>query len=162
MKTVAIIGTNGLPAKYGGFETLTNHLVLNFDKKKYKFIVYCSKTTRNRRLESLNGAKLIYFPFKANGWQSLIYDFFTIIHAFFNATDLIILGFSGAFAFPFNKIFKKNIVFNIGGIEWKKVRGSKITSKLEIILKKYMERLCVMNSNKVIIDNEYFRDYILK
>ena len=161
MKTVAIIGTNGLPAKYGGFETLTNHLVLNFDKKKYKFIVYCSKTPKNRRLESFNGAKLIYFPLKANGWQSLIYDFFTIIHAFFNATDLIILGFSGAFAFPFNKIFKKNIVFNIGGIEWKKVRGSKVTSKLEIILKKYMERLCVMNSNKVIIDNEYFRDYIL-
>ena len=31
MKTVAIIGTNGLPAKYGGFETLTNYLVENFD-----------------------------------------------------------------------------------------------------------------------------------
>ena len=162
MKTVAIIGTNGLPAKYGGFETLTNHLVENFDKSTHEIIVYCSKTNKNDRLESYKGAKLVYFPFKANGWQSMIYDFVTIIHALFKASDLIILGFSGAFAFPFNIIFKKNIIFNIGGIEWEKVRGSKFTSKLEIGLKKYMERLCVTNSNTVIIDNLYFKDYIVK
>ena len=162
MKKVAIIGTNGLPAKYGGFETLTNHLVENFNSRTHEIIVYCSKTPRKARLKSYNGAKLVYFPFKANGWQSMIYDFATIIHAFFNATDLIILGFSGAFAFPINKIFKKNIIFNIGGIEWKKVRGSKFTSKFEIGLKKYMERLCVTNSDTVIIDNLHFKDYIFK
>jgi glycosyltransferase involved in cell wall biosynthesis len=162
MKTVAIIGTNGLPAKYGGFETLTNYLVENFDKSTHEIIVYCSKTPKKDRLESYNGAKLVYFPFKANGWQSMIYDFVTIIHALFRASDLIILGFSGAFAFPLNKVFKKNIIFNIGGIEWEKVRGSKFTSKFEIVLKKYMERLCVTNSSTVIIDNLYFKDYIVK
>ena len=67
MKTVAIIGTNGLPAKYGGFETLTNYLVENFDKSNYKIIVYCSKTPKKDRLDSYNGAKLVYLPFKANG-----------------------------------------------------------------------------------------------
>ena len=162
MKTVAIIGTNGLPAKYGGFETLANHLVENLDKSSYEIIIYCAKTPRKSRLKFYNGAKLIYFPFKANGWQSLVYDFLTILHAFFRASDLIILGFSGAFAFPLNKFFKKNIIFNIGGIEWKKVRGSKLTSRFEIVLKKYMERLCVTNSNTVIVDNLYFKDYILK
>lgn len=162
MKTVAIIGTNGLPAKYGGFETLTNHLVENLDKSSYKIIVYCPKTPKKDRLESYNGAKLVYFPFRANGWQSVVYDFTTMIHAFFKASDLVILGFSGAFAFPLNKIFKKNIIFNIGGIEWEKVRGSKFTSKFEIGLKKYMEKLCVKNSNIVIIDNLHFKDYIVK
>ena len=162
MKTVAIIGTNGLPAKYGGFETLTNYLVENFDETTHNVIVYCSKTPRKERLESYNGAKLVYFPFKANGWQSMIYDFITIVHALFKANDLIILGFSGAFAFPINKIFKRNIIFNIGGIEWKKVRGSKFTSKFEIVIKKYMERLCVMNSNTIIIDNLSFNEYIIK
>lgn len=162
MRKVAIIGTNGLPAKYGGFETLANFLVENFDKERNEIIVYCSKTPKANRLNTYNGARLIYFPFMANGWQSMIYDFVTIVHAFFTASDLIILGFSGAFAFPLNKIFKKNIIFNIGGIEWEKVRGSKFTSKLEIGLKKYMEKLCVKNSNTVIIDNFYFKDYIIK
>lgn len=161
MKTVAIIGTNGLPAKYGGFETLTNYLVENFDQSTHDVIVYCSKTPKKDRLKFYNGARLVYFPFKANGWQSMIYDFATIIHGFFKASDLIILGFSGAFAFPLNKIFKRNIIFNIGGIEWKKVRGSKFTSKFEVKLKKYMERLSVMNSNIIIIDNLSFSDYIV-
>ncbi len=161
MRTVAIIGTNGLPAKYGGFETLCNYLVDNFDESTHDIIVYCSKTPKKNRLDSFNGAKLVYFPFKANGWQSMLYDFATIIHGFFKANDLIILGFSGAFAFPINKFFKRNIIFNIGGIEWKKVRGSKITSKFEILLKKYMEKLCVKNSNTIIIDNLAFRDYIV-
>lgn len=161
MRTVAILGTNGLPAKYGGFETLVNHLVNNIDKEQFNLTVYCSKTPKRYRLKSYNGAKLLYFPFKANGWQSMIYDFVTIIHAFFISENLIILGFSGAFAFPFNKIFKRNIIFNIGGIEWKKVRGSKTTSKLEVLLKKIMERLCVVNSKYVIIDNQEFEKYII-
>ena len=161
MKTVAIIGTNGLPAKYGGFETLANYLVENFDKTTHNVIVYCSKTPREDRLEFYNGAKLVYFPFKANGWQSMIYDFITIVHALFKANDLIILGFSGAFAFPINKIFKRNIIFNIGGIEWEKVRGSKFTLKFEVALKKYMEKLCVMNSNTIIIDNQSFNNYVV-
>jgi len=39
---VAIIGTVGLPAKYGGFETLAEHLVTHLSDK-YDFTVYCSK-----------------------------------------------------------------------------------------------------------------------
>ena len=91
----------------------------------------------------------------------MIYDFVTIIHAFFTVSDLIVLGFSGAFAFPLNKIFRKNIIFNVGGIEWQKVRGSKLTSKIEVFVKKYMEKICVKNSNSIIIDNEHFKNYFL-
>ena len=120
MKTLAIIGTNDLPAKYGGFETLTNYLAANFDKTTHNVIVYCSKNPKQNRLKSYNEVKLIYFSFNANGWQSMIYDF----------------RFLAVFAFPLNKVFKRNIIFNIGGIEWKKARGSEFTTKLETVLKK--------------------------
>jgi glycosyltransferase involved in cell wall biosynthesis len=158
-KKVAIIGTNGLPAHYGGFETLTNYLV-EYLNKDFEIVVYCSKTPKMRQLKEYNQAKLKYFPLKANGWQSFFYDFITIFHAYFHSQNLIILGFSGAFAFPFNKIFRKNIIFNIGGIEWQKVRGPKWSSKLEIRLKKWMEKLCVKNSTSIIIDNFSFKKYL--
>ena len=70
LKKVAIIGANGLPARYGGFETLTHHLTLNL-KNDFDFIVYCSKTPKTKRLKQFNGVKLKYLPFKANGWQSV-------------------------------------------------------------------------------------------
>ncbi len=160
-KKVAIIGTNGLPANYGGFETLTHYLA-EYIGKDFDITVYCSRTPKKSRLKTYNYARLKYFPFKANGWQSMIYDFLSIFHAFFHSEHLIVLGFSGAFAFPLNKIFRRNIIFNIGGIESQKVRGKKLLSKFEIRFKKGMEKLCVKNSNTIIIDNDSFKDYLEK
>jgi glycosyltransferase involved in cell wall biosynthesis len=160
-KNVCIVGANGLPANYGGFETLTYYLVDNLSEE-LDITVFCSKTSKEKRLAEFNSARLMYFPFKANGWQSMIYDFISICYGLVKYDNLIILGFSGAFAFPLNIFFRKNIIFNIGGIEWKKVRGSAFTSTLEIKLKKWMEKLCVRNSNSVIIDNDSFEEYLIK
>ena len=160
-KQVAIIGTNGLPATYGGFETLAQYLV-EYLGNDFDIIVYCSRTPKSKQIQNYRNAKLKYFPFKANGWQSILYDAVTIVHAYLNYDILVVLGFSGAIAFPLNKLFKKNIIFNIGGIEWQKVRGSKLFSKIEIIAKKWMERICVKNADTVIIDNMSFNDYLVK
>ena len=40
-KSVAIIGTNGLPGRYGGWDQLMNHLTENL-RNDYQFIVYTS------------------------------------------------------------------------------------------------------------------------
>ena len=158
-KKVAIIGTNGLPAKYGGFETLANYLTLHL-KDEYDFTVYCSKTPKNRRLVKFNEAKLIYLPFKANGWESMIYDALSIAHALYVSDILVILGFSGVFAFPFKILFKKKVIFNIGGIEWQKVRGRKFLASLEVLSKKWIERICVHFSDIIIVDNQVIYDYV--
>jgi glycosyltransferase involved in cell wall biosynthesis len=160
-KKVAIIGTNGLPAKYGGFETLTNYLTI-YLKDQFDFIVYCSKTDEKKKLKEVNNAKLVYLPFKANGWQSLIYDAFSIIHALFFFDILIILGSSGVFAFPFKMLFSKKIIFNIGGIEWQKVRGAKLFAKIEVPVKKIFEKICVKYSDVVVADNKVIYDYVVK
>ena len=38
---VAVIGTTGLPARYGGFETLAEHLVSELSSQ-FEMTVYCS------------------------------------------------------------------------------------------------------------------------
>ena len=160
MKTkVALIGTNGIPARYGGFETLTEYLAINLNQQ-YDLSVYCSKTHKEKRLKELHNSKLIYLPFSANGWQSMIYDALSIIHAFIKSDVLLILGFSGVFAFPLRVFFGKKIVFNIGGIEWKKVRGKKWLGAFEILCKKWFERICVRFSDVIIVDNQALWDYV--
>ena len=153
-KKVAIIGTNGLPAKYGGFETLTHHLTLNL-ADDFDFIVYCSKTPRNKRLKEFNKAKLKYLPLKANGWQSVLYDTFSIIHAWFASDMLLVLGSSGAFIFPVNRLIKKKLVLNIGGIDW-------MRDKWNFFTKKYIyfsEKLSVRYADVVITDNKEIHDH---
>ena len=153
---IAIIGTNGLPAKYGGFETLANYLTL-YLKEDYDFVVYCSKTPKEDQLKTFNSAKLIYFPFKANGWQSVISDIITIIHAWFTVDKLLVLGNSGALIFPFKYIFGKKLILNIGGLDWRR-------EKWNYIVKKYIklsEIICVKYSDVVITDNKHIQ-YLYK
>jgi len=158
-KKVGIIGTNGLPARYGGFETLANYLTLHLNDY-YDLIVYCSKTHSKNKLSEYNKARLIYLPFRANGWQSLVYDAVSIVHSLILCDVLIILGSSGFIAFPFKVFFSKKIIYNIGGIEWQKVRGHKLLAKIEVPLKKIFERICVSFSDVVVADNKVIYDYV--
>ncbi|RXP61855.1 DUF1972 domain-containing protein [Lutibacter sp. HS1-25] len=127
-KKIAIIGTNGIPARYGGFETLSEFLVENLNDQ-FDFIVFCSKNQKinEKGLKNYKGATLIYLPFNANGYQSVFYDAFSIVISLFKYNTLLVLGASGSFTFFLNSIFKKNIILNHGGLnEWEREKYGKI------------------------------------
>ncbi|MCU0323619.1 MAG: DUF1972 domain-containing protein [Chitinophagaceae bacterium] len=154
---IAIIGTVGLPAKYGGFETLAEHLVDEMSNQ-FDISVYCTKKKypKGSRPKKYKGAKLIYLPFDANGLQSVVYDSLSILHALFFADVLLILGVSGGFMLPFVKLFtNKKIIISIDGIEWKRNKWSKLA-------KWYLwaaEWMAVKFSHADISDNESIQDY---
>mgnify|MGYP001356965812 CR=1 FL=1 len=149
---VAVIGTTGLPARYGGFETLAHHLVNNLSKD-FDMTVYCSSKyfgKPGKRLENYNGAKLEYLPLNANGYQSIPYDILSILHAVRRNDVLLLLGVSGAVLLPFLKMFtKKPILVNIDGQEWKRPKWNWIARKVL----GWSEKLAVAFADKVITDN---------
>lgn len=154
---IAVIGTVGLPANYGGFETLVEHLVDEL-AGDYEFSIYCSKKKypKQKRQPLYKGARLIYLPFDANGMQSIIYDTISIIHAMFFADVLVVLGVSGCFTLPFVRLFsKKKIITSIDGIEWKRGKWSKL-ARLYLWAAEWM---AVKFSHVNIADNESIQDY---
>lgn len=58
-KQIYIIGTVGVPACYGGFESLVENL-LNFTPEDVEYTVFCSAKNYEKKLEAYKGAKLIY------------------------------------------------------------------------------------------------------
>lgn len=155
-KKVAIIGTNGLPPKYGGFETMTNYLT-KFKNDEFQFFVFCGNTPKSQQLIEYNGAKLIYLPFNSNGFQSIIYDIVSIIISWFKYDALIILGTPGSIILIFLNLFKKTkTIINFGGLEWKR-------NKWNFLIRKYLklsERIGVKYSSIVVADNQSFCYYI--
>ncbi len=152
-KKVVLIGTNGLPANYGGMETLAEYLARDLSKE-YDLYGYCSKTPKEKQIKEYQGTKLIYIPLKANGLQSIFYDGLTILRSLCIHDVLVVLGCSCAFALPFKKLFGKPIVLNaIGGREWEKVKGARLFAKIEISVKRWMEGLQAKYPDYVIVDN---------
>ncbi len=156
-KRVAIIGTAGVPARYGGFETLAHNLVENLNDV-YDLHVYASTKIykRKERPKKWKGARIHYLPINANGAASIIYDIVSMIHALFFADYYIVLGVSGGFFIPFIKFFtKKKVIVNIDGLEWRRGKWNPIIQKFL----KTSERLAVRYSDADITDNESIKRY---
>jgi len=155
---VAIIGTAGIPANYGGFETLAEYLV-KYLNKKFDFIVYCSSYNYEQKMPSYNQAQLIYIPVKANGKSSIVYDCISLIDSIFRARVLLVLGVGGAFLFPFIRLIsRKKIIVNIDGLEWKRQKWNSI-AKWYL---KGQEKIAVAFAHTVITDNGAIQDYVLE
>jgi len=154
-KKLAIIGTVGVPACYGGFETLLENLL----PTDIETTVYCSSQAYKERVKEYKGAKLVYIPLKANGAQSIPYDIVSCLHALKSGCNsLIILGVSGAIILPLVKWLRPNItiVTNIDGTEWRREKWSYLIKQFL----KWSEHLAVKYSDTVVSDNQGIADYV--
>ncbi len=156
-KKIAIIGTVGVPAIYGGFETLAEYLT-KYLGKKYELTVYCSSKSYSNKIIEYNNARLVYLPLNANGVQSIPYDILSILKALRYADTLLILGVSGCISLPFVKLIsRKKIVVNIDGLEWKREKWNKFAKWFL----KFSEKLAVKYADAVITDNKVIQNYVL-
>jgi len=158
LKTVAIIGSAGIPARYGGFETLAQNLVLNL-YPKFRFVVYCSKRlySKHERMKTYDYAELVYFPANANGFQSIIYDIMAMIHAVRKTDILLILGVSGCLFLPFIRLFSGiKIITHVDGMEWKRDKWDPFTR----LFLKLSELMAIKFSDEIIADNKAIEEYI--
>lgn len=155
-KKIAIIGTVGLPAKYGGFESLAEYLTLYLGSQ-FDMTVFCSSKFYKTKLNSHNNARLKYLPLNANGVQSIPYDVISIFKAIFFADTLLILGVSGCIVLPFVKLISsKKIVVNIDGLEWKRAKWGKAAKWFL----KFSEKIAVNYANTVVSDNKVIQEYV--
>lgn len=155
---VGIIGTVGVPAKYGGFETLAQQLVLKLSKQLDLTVYSSSKSyTKAERVDNWEGAKIKYIPLKANGIQSILYDILSMIHAMIFCEVLLILGVSGCIFLPFVKLFSNNrVIVNLDGLEWRRAKWDGWIKKFLI----FSERMAIKYADEVITDNAGLQDYV--
>ncbi len=160
MKTrLAIIGSTGIPAIYGGFETLSEQLVRNL-VEELDITVYCSSKYYKKKPNNYLGAKLVYLSLNSNGKESVIYDLLAMLKAIFTTDILLVLGVSGGIFIPLIRIlcFGKKIIVNIDGQEWKREKWGKFAKWFL----KISEIIAVKFSHEIISDNSVIEKYVYK
>jgi glycosyltransferase involved in cell wall biosynthesis len=154
---LAVVGTVGLPAGYGGFETLAEQLTLRL-AARHRFLVFCSRKGRAACPPTHLGAELAYVDLDANGWQSIFYDFVGLWRAARTARTILVLGVSGCLLLPLVRWWRPSarIVTNIDGVEWKRQKWGLLARAVL----RWSERSAVRFSHAVIADNEGIRQHV--
>ncbi|HEM4129202.1 TPA: DUF1972 domain-containing protein [Streptococcus suis] len=168
MKHIFIIGSRGLPAQYGGFETFVEQLVSNQVSPNIRYHVACLSDSSHHQHSEYKGADCFTInPPKLGPARVIAYDMMAISYALelvkaqnMEAPIFYILGNTiGGFIGPFaKKIYSVGgtLFVNPDGLEWKRSKWSK---PVQAYLK-YAEKLMAKHADLLIADNEGIEDYI--
>jgi hypothetical protein len=155
MKTISIIGTAGIPAKYGGFETLAENLVTH-NISQVQYTVFCSAKLYPQKQNAYHGAELKYINMNANGLSSIFYDLVCMLYSL-RSDVMLILGVSGSLFLPLIRLlYRGKIITNVDGIEWKRDKWNRLA---RFVLRLF-EKMAVRFSDVVIGDNQGIVEYI--
>jgi glycosyltransferase involved in cell wall biosynthesis len=152
---IAIVGTQGVPNAYGGFETLAEFLV-QYLSNDFDLTVYCSSKDQKTRPASYHGAALRYLPISSHGVAGMLYDSLALAHARFTHDVILFLGFGAGFIAPALPGLRRRLVLNFGGLDWKREKWSPQARRVI----KQCERWLVGNSGRIVADNELIADYL--
>lgn len=154
---VAIVGIQGVPANYGGFESLVENLLGDNCPKGIEYTVFCSSKDMSKKISCYKGARLKYVPLKANGIQSIPYDIISLCRCLHGYDVTLVLGVSGCLFIPIFRFFnRKKLIINIDGLEHRREKWGKLA---RWILKK-SESMAVQFADTIISDNKGIQDYV--
>lgn len=154
---VAVIGTRGVPASYGGFESLVENLLGDNCPSDIRYTVFCSRPDQPEHPADYRGAALKYVPLRANGVQSIPYDMLSMARCLSGYDVILVLGVSGCLALPLlRRLTKAQIIVNIDGLEHKRDKWG--TTARRIL--RASERAAVKAADVIVADNEGIAEYV--
>src|SRR5256886_8351081 len=156
---IAILGTRGVPASYGGFETFAEHLSTLLLARGHEVTVYCrAHYVSPRQLES-HGVSLRVLPTIRHKYLD------TVIHAFISAVHAVPSRFDAALICnaanaPFAPILRLTgtpVAINVDGLEHKRKKWGWLGRHYYLLA----ERLSTIFPNVTITDAQVIHDYYL-
>ena len=158
---VAILGTRGIPAAHGGFETLAERLAQHLASRGWRVTVYCQRevATLGRRFKATawRGIELVEVEVARRGaLATLAFDWHCARHAAEADALCLVLGYNGAPFLPWLRLRGKRILTNMDGIEWRR-------PKWNAAVRAYFwvgEWIAAWTSHRLIADHPAIADHL--
>lgn len=127
--SLLILGTRGIPAAHGGFETFAEKLALFLAGRGWRVGVYCQEevpaVTRRFRSETWRGIELIHTQVASSGPRATLeFDWHCVRDAARRQAVSLVLGYNGAVFLPYLRLAGRKILTNMDGIEWRRPKWS--------------------------------------
>ena len=123
-KTLRILGTRGVPAAHGGFETFAEYLSLHLVAQGWRVVVYCQEDGTGPVFEDTwQGVERVRIPVAQEGPKgTIVFDWQATAHAARNQDLCLTLGYNTAVFCALLRIKGIPNVINMDGIEWSRMK----------------------------------------
>ena len=156
--TVRILGTHGIPAAYGGFETAAENVALHLRDHGWRVIVYCQEQGSGPVREDVwRGIERVIVPVDRDGWLGTsTFDWITVRHASRHRDVCLTFGYNTAIFNVLQRVLGVPNVINMDGIEWSRARWGKLRQAILFA----NERVACTVGDHLIADHPCINEYL--
>ena len=156
---IAILGTRGIPASYGGFETFAEHLATRLISRGHQVTVYCRSHYVSPRQLEYHGVKLKVLPtVRHKYFDTVVHTFLSAIHAVPRRYDAALI--CNAANAPFSPILRLTgtpVAINVDGLEHKRKKWGALARRYY----RFAEYLSTLLPNETVTDAQVIQEYYL-
>jgi glycosyltransferase involved in cell wall biosynthesis len=154
---IALLGTRGIPANYGGFETFVEELSTRLAARGHRVFVYCRE--RSSKPE-YRGVSLIYIPtIRHKYFDTPAHTFFSTLYLLFHRVDAALYcnGANAVFTI-LPRVTGIPVALNVDGIERKRKKWNRLARAWY----RMSEYLSTIFPTRMVSDAEVIRHYYLE
>lgn len=158
--SIALVGTRGVPARYGGFETAVEEVGRRLVERGHRVRVYCRSAADGRPPATYLGMELVTLPAaRRRSLETLSHTGLSVAHLLRARTDVAFL-FNAANApwLPLLRAARIPVATHVDGLEWKRGKWGPTGARYY----RWAEQAAVRRSDALIADavgiQDYYRD----
>jgi glycosyltransferase involved in cell wall biosynthesis len=154
---IAILGTRGIPASYGGFETFAEHLSTRLAARGHDVTVYCRSHYVSPRQLEYHGVRLEVLPtIRHKYFDTVVHTFLSAVHAISRRFDAVLICNSANAPFsPILRLTGTPVAINVDGLEHKRKKWGPLARRYY----RLAEYLSTVLPNEVVTDAQVIQDY---
>ena len=156
---LAIIGTRGIPANYGGFETFAEELSTRLVARGHDVTVYCRSNNIKYRQPMYKGVKLAVLPTLGTKYlDTVAHTFLSVVHAVPRRFECILMcNAANALFAVVPRLTGSPVALNVDGIERKRKKWGGVGRAYY----RLSEFLATFIPNVIVTDAEVIKDYYM-
>ena len=158
--SVALIGSRGIPGRYGGYETLMEELAVRLLARGFRVTVYCRSHSTPRSLRSWRGADLVVLPtLRTKHLDTPIHTLLSCLHAAAAGFDAaLVVNSANALFLPLVRLAGTPVALNVDGIEKRRAKWGAFGRGVYAL----SERLAAVLPDALVTDAEVIRRHYLE
>ncbi len=157
---IAIVGTRGIPNRYGGFERFAEQISSRFADRGQLITVYCRRAfTQPDDVYDRRVRRVIVPSLHQKHLDTWVSTFFAAVHVAFSDIDVVLLCNVANSPFAYiPRMFGKSVVLNVDGLDRKREKWKGLGAQVLHLC----EWMSSFSSNQLVTDAKAIHDYYLE